>query len=209
MPALNFQKQFADAVEDGDKRQTVRAIRKDGRAHCKVGDTLKLYTGMRTKSCRLLGAAKVTRIRPIKINSTSMEIDGQKLPSAIHSRDQLEQTDNEFAEADGFKSFMDMAEWFDDTHGLPFEGVLIQWAEPVSPNAKDQTMTEKAFQGCVISAKRQNGNPEMDEGVLWAQLEIERLNTLLDSLKKEPGEYEREHSQRVQKALSPQAEKET
>lgn len=129
MPAFNFKKQFADDVRDGFKRQTVRADRKDGRPHAKVGDTIKLYTGMRTKSCELLAEATVTRIARVRIDTTSMSINGHSLPSTIHSRD-CEQTDNEFAEADGFESFMDMADWFEKTHGLPFEGTLIQWGEP-------------------------------------------------------------------------------
>lgn len=129
MPALNFQKQFAEDVEYGHKRQTVRAPRKDGRSHAKVGDRLKLYTGMRTKSCRLLGEATVTRIAHIAIDHTSMKVNGRTLPSAIYDRD-CEQTDNEFAEADGFESFMHMADWFSKTHGLPFEGSVIYWSEP-------------------------------------------------------------------------------
>lgn len=129
MPALNFKAQFAEDVEFGHKRQTVRAPRKDGRAHCKVGDSLKLYTGMRSKSCRLLGTAKVTRIETIKIEATSMYRNGRLVPASIHSRD-CEQTDNEFAEADGFESFMDMSSWFDKIHGLPFEGIVIYWNEP-------------------------------------------------------------------------------
>lgn len=129
MPALNFKAQFAEDVEYGHKRQTVRAPRKDGRPHCKVGDTLKLYTGMRTKACRLLGEATVTRIARVKIEPTCMYVNDRLLPSAIYDRD-CEQTDNEFAEADGFKSFTDMANWFSDVHGLPFEGTVIEWHEP-------------------------------------------------------------------------------
>lgn len=130
MPALNFKKQFAEDVEFGSKRQTVRAPRKDGRAHCKQGDIVKLYTGMRTKDCRLLGEAKVTRTEPVRIEATCMYLGGRPLPSAIYSRDQLEITDNEFAEADGFSGFTEMANWFDAVHGLPFEGTVIYWDEP-------------------------------------------------------------------------------
>ncbi|MAU21066.1 MAG: hypothetical protein CMH13_11100 [Martelella sp.] len=130
MPALNFQRRFAEDVEYGIKRQSVRARRKDGRPHCKVGDELKLYTGMRTKTCRLLGRATVIRLAPVRIEGTCMYLDGRPLLSAIYDRDQIEQTDNEFAQADGFKGFMDMAAWFDDTHGLPFEGVVIYWDQP-------------------------------------------------------------------------------
>jgi hypothetical protein len=32
-----------------------------------------------------------------------------------------------FAIADGFDSWLHMVEWFSNTHGLPFSGVLIQW----------------------------------------------------------------------------------
>lgn len=129
MPALNFKAQFADDVEFGSKRQTVRAPRKDGRDHCKVGDTIKLYTGMRTKACRLLGEAKVTSIRKIWMDGVSMTLDGQHVPSAVYDR-HSPMTDNEFAEADGFDSFMDMADWFRNVHGLPFEGVVIAWDQP-------------------------------------------------------------------------------
>ena len=129
MPAFNFKAQFASDVEFGNKRQTVRAPRKDHRPHCKVGDTIKLYTGMRTKSCRLLAEATVTRISRVKIEPTCMYLNDRLVPSTFYGRD-CEQTDNEFAEADGFESFMDMSKWFEDTHGLPFEGVVIQWDEP-------------------------------------------------------------------------------
>lgn len=51
MALLNFQKQFADLIEAGTKRQTIRAARK---YPIKVGDKLYLYTGLRTKYCRKL-----------------------------------------------------------------------------------------------------------------------------------------------------------
>lgn len=129
MPAINFKAQFADDVEWGHKRQTVRAHRKDGRDHAKVGDRLKLYTGMRTKSCRLLGTAKVTRIDTIWMDAVSMKLNGKHVFSTLHSRDDPP-TDNEFAQADGFDGFTQMANWFEDVHGLPFEGVVIHWNEP-------------------------------------------------------------------------------
>ena len=42
MPALNFQRQFADAVRCGYKRQTIRAKRKHT---IRIGDTLYLQMG--------------------------------------------------------------------------------------------------------------------------------------------------------------------
>lgn len=129
MPALNFKAQFAENVEYGHKRQTIRAPRKDGRDHCKVGDNLRLYTGMRTKSCRLLGEARVKRIDRIWMDAVCMKLNGQIVHSSLTSRDDP-MTDNEFARADGFDGFIEMADWFRDVHGLPFEGVVIYWDEP-------------------------------------------------------------------------------
>lgn len=35
---------------------------------------------------------------------------------------------DEFAQADGFKDWPEMRDWFRATHdGLPFEGILIKW----------------------------------------------------------------------------------
>ena len=122
MVAINFSGEFARAVEDGDKRQTIRKA-----PCCKPGDTLQLYTGMRTGSCRPLGEARCTMVRRVEIRPTEMFLDGRRLFASLGSRDQLDPTDNEFAEADGFPGFMEMAEWFDRTYGLPFEGVVIEW----------------------------------------------------------------------------------
>lgn len=73
MVALNFEAQFADDVEDGRKRRTIRAPRKDGR-NPKAGDKAHLYTGMRQKGCRKLGEATVTRVRGVEISHMGVRI---------------------------------------------------------------------------------------------------------------------------------------
>ena len=115
MPALNFKKQFAPKVESGEKRQTIRVIRKNP---FKVGDSLYLYTGMRTRYCRKLGEAKVSEIQAVKITTRNIRINGVLLP--VHESEKI-------AKDDGFDSFFDMMYWFFHTHGLPFEGQLIKW----------------------------------------------------------------------------------
>ena len=60
MPALNFKKEFADKVASGEKRQTIRALRKDGK-NPRPGQKLYLYTGMRTKYCRKCGDPLTTK----------------------------------------------------------------------------------------------------------------------------------------------------
>jgi hypothetical protein len=50
MVAYNFRSQFVHPIRNGTKIHTIRKIGK--RPHAAVGDSLQLYTGMRTKKCR-------------------------------------------------------------------------------------------------------------------------------------------------------------
>jgi len=121
MPAYNFKAQFALLVESGVKPHTVRPKRKHP---TKVGDTLYLYTGMRTKACRLLKTAICTRIRPIKVEfyPRRVTLDGKVL-----SRTEA----TELALRDGFdapESDYRMFWFFWTTYGDVFEGELIEWS---------------------------------------------------------------------------------
>lgn len=122
MPALNFQAQFADAVERGEKCQTIRAYRKDKRDP-KTGDTLYLYTGMRTKSCRKIGEVECLGSAEIRI--------GKGLLWVSDPRIKTNNPMNTFAKLDGFDNWDAMEAWFEETHGLPFEGLLIRWEPSV------------------------------------------------------------------------------
>ncbi len=136
MPALNFMKSMAPLVESGAKRQT---IRRPGRF--KVGDTIQLYTGQRTKACRKLGKAICTSVVPIVIDfrRTSGEIDvphvkyNGKLVSdsvliAIAFRDGFgsPQKNQEERYREAVARFM---AFFEDHYGLPFEGEIIEWGD--------------------------------------------------------------------------------
>ena len=117
---LNFKRQFSLAVERGDKHQTIRRHRKDGK-RMEPGDVLKLYTGLRTKDARLLRTATVARCRSVRIDfeDDSVVIDGQKLAWA----DKIE-----FAKADGFDSWLAMRQFFFDQYGGgTFEGFCVEW----------------------------------------------------------------------------------
>lgn len=117
MPALNFQKQFAPAVESFTKRQTIRRNRRDGRDPQK-GCRLFLYTGMRTKSCRKLGETVCKSSEPIWIFYQDIRVDGRLL-------------DHEealaLAKADGFDSLGDFYLFFLGEDGCEFNGYLIKW----------------------------------------------------------------------------------
>ena len=117
MVAYNFQARFAPMVEDGRKRQTIRALRKDGR-HAKVGDALQLYTGMRTKACR-----KLVDPDPTCVSASPVVID----ENGIAGPNLVGIAPDQFALDDGFSCFDEMRAWLRETHGLPFHGVLIDW----------------------------------------------------------------------------------
>lgn len=126
MPLLNFKKQFANAVELGlnepdnpaGKRQTIRARRKDGR-NPKPGQTLYLYTGLRTKATRKLGEAICVSSEPICIT--------EKKDIVIGVRELTWNQCFNLAWADGFKDVHSFMEFFETVHGLPFYGFLIKW----------------------------------------------------------------------------------
>lgn len=133
MVALNFKEQFANDVEDGRKNRSIRAPRKDGRVP-KKGEPAHLFTGMRSKKCRKLRLSVVERVRPVEINHMGVKIEGRPLyagdAQAYQGGPDPEAYDGDFARADGFDSFGDMADFFEKEHGLPFHGFLIEWPAP-------------------------------------------------------------------------------
>lgn len=121
MVAYSFQGRFADAVESGEKRQTIRARGK--RRHAKPGDNLQLYTGMRTKACRKLRDA-------VCHDACSIRIERDKVFTFYPQEIFLDRHLEILAKNDGFASWAEMRDWFDATHGLPFLGVMIRWLVP-------------------------------------------------------------------------------
>ena len=119
MPAFNFKPEFAEAVERGEKRQTIRAERRDFRLPCKPGDRLMLYTGMRTPACRKLAEAICTSTSTVQLDADHLIING--MIAGDGKREKV-------ARADGFETFQAMRDWFEQTHGLPFDGWLIKWS---------------------------------------------------------------------------------
>lgn len=118
MVAYNFQERFASDVQQGIKTQTIRAPRKNG--HAKPCNRLQLYSGMRTPNCRKLVNPDpiCVEVSKVEISRNWMKLDGEFVAWF--------DVDN-FAKADGFACYGEMAEWFENTHGLPFTGVLIKW----------------------------------------------------------------------------------
>lgn len=147
MPILNFT-MFVDKVISGEKRQTIRKLRK---RPFKVGDKLYLYAGLRTKEAlnlvwegklnlkfddNFLGYPPYVICKEVqdieifeKINlandgtlnySKSLEILVDGVPVAVEEKDKFIQTD-------GFTDIWDFWIFFKKTHGFPFKGQLIKW----------------------------------------------------------------------------------
>lgn len=119
---FNFKKEFASKVESGEKRQTVRATRKDRRVPV-PGDLAKGYTGLRTRSTRLLVSSPIIEAGRVLIDfrEGTIALKGARL-TAFEAA--------EFARADGFDSFPQMLAWFRETHQEDpdyFEGFYAKW----------------------------------------------------------------------------------
>lgn len=117
MPAYNFKAMFAEAVESGRKPCTIRKRRK---RPTKPGETLYLYTGMRTKECRKLREEECLAVVPVRIDEREIVLNGYELDSA--QADYLAYLDS--GEHWHWRRFV---MFFRETYELPFEGVLIQW----------------------------------------------------------------------------------
>ena len=118
---FNFKRQFAAAVSDGTKRQTIRANRKDGRRP-QPGDTAVLYTGLRTSNTKRLREDVVIRCRAVRIDCTGsgeLIIDGELLSGEARAT---------FAKADGFADWPAMLDFFKTQYGVhTFDGFCVEW----------------------------------------------------------------------------------
>lgn len=119
MKKLCFEDRWICDVKDGKKGQSVRS-----QTNLKREEIFKLCDEDGVEFAR----AKCIGINEVEIDSTEMSLNGERLFASIQYREQSEPTDNEFAEADGFEGFMEMADYIKKQYGsLPFKGVVIQW----------------------------------------------------------------------------------
>ena len=114
MGLYNFQQRFVPFILAGTKTHTIRARRANPD---KPGNTLYLYTGLRTKKAKLL-----MRVPCVKVEEITIGLDGvvyiDQVKLAADERDQL-------AKRDGFDDFPHM---FDFWRGrTPFRGHIIHW----------------------------------------------------------------------------------
>lgn len=141
MPAYSFQRQFAEPILAGTKGGTIRAARKVrpsgtsiGRpgGHARPGEKLSLYTGMRTKQCRLIAERRCLATDPIWLDFKRDEVlywigNVSELPRLTLSGSRLLDT---FAVYDGFERWDALTEFWRRTPGSKldhFIGWHIRW----------------------------------------------------------------------------------
>lgn len=123
MPSLNFQQRFAGKVESGEKPHTIRAKRK---RPIKSGDTLYLFTGMRTKYCRRLATKICTKVEAITIDWRTKQVCIYK-PVFDCMVPMNNEEIRKLAIKDGFDSVAEFYKWFVSESNPEFEGDLIWW----------------------------------------------------------------------------------
>ena len=131
MVALSFQKQFGPPILSGVKRHTLRNPRK---RDPRPGDTLQLYTGMRTKFCRLLGTATCLGIVELRLSFVEEIVEYASGATVYQGKEQLDT----FAVSDGFASWAEMAAFWRKHHPetLGFwEGNKVFWGDTFKASA--------------------------------------------------------------------------
>lgn len=115
MVAFNFRPQYADLVEKGKKRQTIRQ-----KPRCKPGDVMQFYVGQRTKNCRKLGEGICTFVEMVEIDEHEIVIGHSEIYRKPIELDKL-------AVDDGFSDWEAFKEFFRKQYGLPFVGWVHCW----------------------------------------------------------------------------------
>lgn len=116
MVALNFNPEFVDKIKSREKRSTIRKTMR-----CKIGDTLHLFTGQRTKNCVQFGTARCIGIGEIVIGLD----DGT--PWAFEGRIGDVLVSKRFAHQEGFQNEQEMVNFFKEKYGIPFKGYVHTW----------------------------------------------------------------------------------
>ena len=131
MVSYSCQPRFVPLIEQGVKCQTIRRPRRPPSRHARPGETVSLWTGLRTSAARLIARATCTGVYPIRLTFASGEItrvvcNGLILPDL-----------DAVAVADGFDGIADMSAFWREHHGArDFDGVLIEWAAPRGPGGR-------------------------------------------------------------------------
>ena len=134
MVAYNFKPEFVDAIKAGTKSQTIRPIGK--RRHVKPGERMQLFMNPYRKSmCKIIEDPVCVSVDLVHICRNDFGAPWMRITSFADgcSTAMWEDEMGDDALADGFPDVESFIAFFEDTYGLPFEGlpfegVLIKWA---------------------------------------------------------------------------------
>lgn len=124
MVAYSFKARFAEPILAGTKDQTIRGPRK---RHASSGEALQLYTGMRTRQCRLIGRTTCVEVLGVVLDFHFRRIF---IARRVGGHDLLlgDAELDAFARRDGFADFGDMRRFWRETHDEDVvSGALIRW----------------------------------------------------------------------------------
>lgn len=129
MVAYSFQSRFAEPILAGTKRLTIRAARK---RHARPGEEVQLFTGMRTRQCRLLGRSTCIQVCPIKLHMAEniVAVEGALDFPEVPGEARFEGSGLDiFARMDGFADWADMRAWWTEggAERTTFAMTLIRW----------------------------------------------------------------------------------
>lgn len=121
MKVLMFQPRFAPLVKSGAKLQTIRPTRKQPLKPDEIV-SLRQWAGRPYRSPQIeLRTAKIVGVGTVAID------DCREILVNLDKRVLRFEELHDFATRDGFSSMIEMLNWFEETHGLPFIGQLIRW----------------------------------------------------------------------------------
>lgn len=130
MVAYNFQPRFELSIVTLAKLGTIRAAGR--RRHAQPGDALQLYTGMRTRGCRLIARACCERSDIIRMSFENdfVQIERETFrPGKVFVDEIVIEDLDGFARGDGFAGWSEMKAFWLETHGPnDFGGRWIQWS---------------------------------------------------------------------------------
>jgi len=119
MGLWNFSKEMSPKVRSGEKKQTIRAKRKDGRDP-KVGQKQKLYEGLRTRKSRLIKTVVILNRTPIIIDLTNKTVH-------VNGVNLLHRHIRKLAHNDGFGNVEDFFTFFGKNNVHIFDGYIYKW----------------------------------------------------------------------------------
>jgi hypothetical protein len=122
-----IQERFVQSVRSGLKVSTIRPTPKRSCDFPEAGDSITLFrwTGKPYRSPQeevLVG--RIRRVWHVTVSELGVRLEDGATYWMAHAPGGDREA---IAKREGFTDWSEMAEWFRCTHGLPFDGIMIEW----------------------------------------------------------------------------------